>query len=509
MILQHPPTKVCAAERNNMTRLQSSRDNWKLKTKSLRRLIKNSSRQMDRLRVALASSKAREKLITEERDELAQQLRLSRLIKPIPQQSTTILLSVLLVLNARISFRATPRALSCLKFHGRIPHFSSVINWVCRVGLASLRYIKPPDEPWIAIVDMTLDIAFTKALVVLRVPVSIYLRRKGAITLEDVSCAGVVVGKTWKSPDIARALHGMLGDGGSCKAIIKDGANDLAKAVSLWKEEAKREDVAIISDISHEAANAIRKDFDTKESFKNLKERLNKTGTKIFQSSISYLAPPRLRVKGRYMAISRLGRWFGRIQVLLDGVSLAEKGSVVFELRRLFGGMGNLREVAADFCEKSTLLSDVMKILKVQGLNSYTFDECMKKIQSLPEKSNSRNGMEAWLRKHIAVQRQLNIDETPLVVTSDIIESLFGTFKHLLARNPRCELNHMILAMPALCGPMSEARIRQQIGQVSQKDFEEWKKREIKTTGRAKRKQIMADADVQISEQKLAHLKCG
>ena len=473
------------------------------------RLNRNLARQNARMRLNEAASIAREKLWREERDSALEALRCERLIKPIPSDTETMIISILLIVKARISFRAVPRVLSCTGFQGWIPHFSSTINWVCRVGLASLRHMKVPKEDWIAITDMTLDIAYKKALVILRLPLSVYLKREGAITLEDVTCAGVVVRESWKSEDVAKSLHDLLGDEPHLKAIMKDGGYDLAKGVRLWKAEAKRKDVSVISDISHEASNALKADFKDNKSFQQLTRKLKNNATKIYQSHLAYLAPPKLRAKGRFMGISRLGRWLEKIQGLIGGAGRVKKGSLAFELRRLFGGMGNLTYVAGELCKRSALLAEVMDLLKTKGLNRLTFQEAMKKIENLPKRTATRRRMEKWLRRHIQIHCRLGIGQTPLPVSTDIIESLFGTFKTFITRNPKSELNHLILAVPALCGPQSKTRIRQQLGLVSQTDFEKWKKDEIGKTGRMKRREILAGIESQRSEQKWDHLKSG
>ena len=509
VILQHPPWTVCAAESRNMPSIISSRDKWKRKAMERGRLNKNLTRQLARSRSSQVESLGREKLLADECDGLREDLRRERLQKPVVSDLTTMIFSVMLVVDARISFRAVPRVLSCTRFQGWIPHFSSTINWVCRVGLASLRYIKSPQESWIALIDMTLDIAYRKALVVLRLPLSVYLKREGSITLADVSCAGIIVRDSWKSEDVAEALQGLLNDEPHLKAIMKDGGYDLARGVRLWKDSAKRKDVVVISDISHEASNALKQDFKDKNSFQNLTRKLKNNATKIYQSRLAFLAPPKLRPKGRFMGISRLGRWLEKIKGLLGGAGLAEKGSLAFELRRLFGGMGELSYIASELCKRSLILAEIMDILKTKGLNQLSFQEAMKKIETLPKRTATRRRIEQWLRRHIQIQCRLGIGQTPLPISTDIIESLFGTFKSFIARNSKAEFNHLILAMPALCGPQSEERIRHQLALVSHRELELWKKSEIGKTGKMKRLDFLSQTGPLTPEQKWDQFKSG
>ena len=56
---------------------------------------------------------------------------------------------------------------------GWIPHFTSVLNWTMRVGLALLKRAGKVAYPWIAIIDYSLAIGRNKVLVVLRVPLTL------------------------------------------------------------------------------------------------------------------------------------------------------------------------------------------------------------------------------------------------------------------------------------------------------------------------------------------------
>ena len=106
----------------------------------------------------------------------------------ITQAQQIRVLSVLLVLEAVVSYRSVPRILELFNLKTPlelpwIPHFTSVINWSLRVGLGLLRQVCPTCEPWIAIIDYSIDIGTKKALVVLRVKMQTLLQRGGAIRL--------------------------------------------------------------------------------------------------------------------------------------------------------------------------------------------------------------------------------------------------------------------------------------------------------------------------------------
>lgn len=78
-----------------------------------------------------------------------------------------------------------------------IPNFTTVINWTLRFALALMKSTGIIEEPWIAIVDTSIDIACKKVLVVLRIPLSALQNRGSAITLADAECIGISVSETW------------------------------------------------------------------------------------------------------------------------------------------------------------------------------------------------------------------------------------------------------------------------------------------------------------------------
>jgi len=58
-----------------------------------------------------------------------------------------------------------------------------------------------------------------------------------------------------------------------------------------------------------------------------------------------------------------------------------------------------------------------------------------------------------WLQVHIKIQEKTT--PFPLLVSSDIIESLFGNFKHIIERSPQADMSRTTLLIPALCGNLN------------------------------------------------------
>src|SRR5690606_7659371 len=113
----------------------------------------------------------------------------------------------MIAIQAHISFRTVPRVLGFFLSGGDwIPHFTSVINWTLRFGLALMSQVTVTPEPWVAIMDHSIDIGVKKVLVVLRVPLNALLKRGSAVTLEDCECIGIHVSEKSTGVDVTEAL---------------------------------------------------------------------------------------------------------------------------------------------------------------------------------------------------------------------------------------------------------------------------------------------------------------
>ena len=96
-----------------------------------------------------------------------------------------------------------------------------------------------------------------------------------------------------------------------------------------------------------------------------------------------------------------------------------------------------------------------------------------------------RKRLQSWLNQHITIQEKITGDS--LLVSSYIIESLFGKFKHVIERSSYADINRTALLIPALCGNINETVIMQAFEQTSQKDLKDWEEDNIPYTMRKKR----------------------
>lgn len=79
----------------------------------------------------------------------------------------------------------------------------------------------------------------------------------------------------------------------------------------------------------------------------------------------------------------------------------------------------------------------------------------------------------------------------PLMVSSDVLESLFGKFKTIVQRSTKAEINRLIFIMPLLCGKKTEKEISQAIKKCSHNKMLETIKASVPPTLRQMRRKLL------------------
>jgi hypothetical protein len=408
-------------------------------------------------------------------------------------------LCVLLTLNAVVSYRSVPRILELFKSKtnyavGWVPHFTSVINWSLRLGLGLLTQVQAITKPWVAIIDHSIDIGTKKALVVLRVELDALSKRGSAIRLEDCECIGLTVSDKVTGDTLCPELEEIFNRAGNPVAIVKDRDATLNKGVRLWSDQQERP-VPTIDDIGHAIATALKAQFEKLGIYKRFTALVSHGAKCLRQTELAFLMPPKLRSKGRFQSIGKLGEWAEKMLHVFAVKGSAEEGSQLAKLRKAFPHFSQSRDFIVRFASTTAIISLVMDILKNNGLDKTTYKRCFELSRQLPRNSKVKKCLQIWLKKNFALQKTLT--DLPLLVSSDIIESLFGNFKHIIERSPQADMNRTVLLIPALCGRLTDTAVTQALRQASQADIKAWEKQHISYTVRKKRHAFFNGGDSQ------------
>jgi hypothetical protein len=130
-------------------------------------------------------------------------------------------------------------------------------------------------------------------------------------------------------------------------------------------------------------------------------------------------------------------------------------------------------------------LNEVMKIVKTQGLSVETIQVCQERLGDLPARSPIRKEVSHYLQQYVPIVAS---SDSPVLGSSDIIESLIGKAKQRLEANGRSELNKSILLIPCMCGELTQDLIAEALSTVRVEDVSTWVSENVGETMQSKRR---------------------
>jgi hypothetical protein len=267
---------------------------------------------------------------------------------------------------------------------------------------------------------------------------------------------------------ICLELEAIFKRAGKPVAIIKDRDATLNKGVRLWSDQ-QQHPVPTIDDIGHTIATTLKAQFEKPTIYKRFTALISHGAKCLRQTELAFLMPPKLRSKGRFQSIGKLGEWAEKMLHVFAVKGQAEEGSQLAKLRKAFPHFSQARDFIVQFASTTKIISLVMETLKNNGLDKTTYKQCFELSRKLPRNSKVKKCLQTWLKKNFTLQKKLT--SLPLLVSSDIIESLFGNFKHIIERSPQADMNRTVLLIPALSGKLTDTTITRALIQKSMSDI--------------------------------------
>lgn len=384
-----------------------------------------------------------------------------------------------------VSFRSIPRILEVFKsffpFFNKIYHFTSIINWSMKLGYYKLNNICKIPYEWTAIVDSSIKLGNNKLLLILSVKTEIMKDINRALTLKDVEIVGLFVKESLTADIVKELLEEVFVKTGNPRQIVTDGGKDLIKGVNTLKTKCIHS-----LDVGHFSANILKNIYEKNTQYKSLIEFTSNIGLKLRQTVAGWIIPPKLRSKGRFQNISLLAYWvkesFEYYENYLEDCDTKTKEL----LKETFKGYEFLKMFSACFYKDCEIINQILKIIKNEGLSRKTFNDVIIILSELSIESKVRIKLEAYFIENM---EKLEIEEIDtLMLSSDIIESIFGKIKYIIDKAPIRDFNRLSLLLPTLVGSYDEEMIMKALHEVKINDIKKWQDENIGETLFMKRK---------------------
>ncbi len=471
-------------ERKAFKRKSESQQSWKNKAMSRR--------------YELEKAKSRNKELTESRDMWKEQCKIAqnelhtmslsetkiqdRDINEKQIQYVMISLCINLVVNCSVSFRSVPNILTLindlfkklgLHFQFKIPHFTTVINWTLRMGKHLLKTaLVPCQKPWICVIDHTIQIGAKKAFVVLKI-LQEDIRNHGALTLKNVEVLYLQVQEKSNGVIIETILEDVFKVVGYPMQIVMDGGSDLNKGVNLIANKMPHP-FHITYDLTHFIASLLKKKYTSFKKFNNLMSLIANSKNKIRQSILAYLMPKTERSKSRFLNLPSSAQWVEKMLTLLDSIPQETQQQTIEEQKILehFEWLLNESDFMEDFLLEMQTISELQTLLKNTTLNEFSYQKALKILKKMND-PELRLALQEYLKS--AFEKVQN-SSGPLLLFSDIIESLFGKYKFLAKPNAFSEINRLILLLPVICEDITPELVQSAFEKTQNKEAIEFTK---------------------------------
>jgi hypothetical protein len=384
-------------------------------------------------------------------------------------KTALVCLALQLFLVARIGLRAVSRVLAVFGPQlgiAKAPCPQTIINWVTRLSMVRLQSAasftgsplshEPFSNGLIWMIDVSIGLGAGKILAVLALDARHHQRSPTAPSLRQVHCVAVAVAASWTGDTIADFLQRVIAVLGRPAAYLKDGGNDLQKAVRLVGERGLPS--LAIDDISHAAATLLKRHYQNQPLLAPFLSACGRVSGKLKQTLLACLAPPTVQTKARFMNLHRLVTWADRL-LRLSPAGRASPGSTLAKLRACLDQLPSCKAFIKRFRADALPLLECQKILKTKGLSHHTLTQCAPLIDAISS-SAVRRDFASYLQVQLETATTLGLAEVGLPISSDPIESLFGLAKQQGVGEIK-DANRIAMRLPALCGVPTRAEAQQ------------------------------------------------
>lgn len=308
------------------------------------------------------------------------------------------------------------------------PSDSTIRLWMMRSGYANLNKALPDGE-WLMIGDVTVDIGTIKCLVSIGVNLDeLYAREDITLTFDDLEIVGIHPTSTANgefAEDSFKSDISRLGGSKNLKAILIDQGADLTKGAKLIQKQEKG--LKVLHDISHKLSLVLEKDLKNDPNWKKYTKHLTKTKQLTQQTELAGLQPPKQRSKARFMNVSLYIDWFYKVKKSKQDGNLSHIPEERFN--EYFGWMSQF-EFFYEIVHQKVGISEIIKdTIRRGGYSMEIYEYLLDLFVLMP----FDKGVHPFICKALnAVYEEVEKldEEERLPGATEIIESLFGSYKH-------------------------------------------------------------------------------
>lgn len=394
-------------------------------------------------------------------------------------------------------------SLRVLQLPYALPNWSTGRLWLLRLGYYKLTRAKEQADDWAWIIDHTVQVGQEKCLVILGVRLHVLATQRRPLSHEDVEPLVLLPMSPSNGPLILQQLEASAKLTGIPRQIVADQGPDLKAGIEAFCQ--KHPTTSSIYDIKHKTAGVLKHELAGDTSWHTFTRLAAQSKRLVQQSALSCLAPPNQRAKARYMNIDVLVRWGKQ---LLDVMDHPERlCDLQIDRAMVDVKLGWIREFRTNLAEWQELLEVIEvseTLVRRQGVYRGVHRELKTRLAPVTRCARSR-AVGAHLVAFLAQESLKAKANECLLGSSEVIESVFGKFKHIERDQAKAGFTGLVLSVAAMVSTTTAEVVQQALSTVTTQKVLSWCKQTLGASVQGKRRKAFATHEK--TEQKRDRLR--
>lgn len=357
------------------------------------------------------------------------------------------------------------------------PSHTTVQNFVLRIGLYIVQRTDLKYNDWILIADHTIGAGTTKCFIVLGIRHSDYLRLERPLQHRDLQTLALIPVEQSTGAIVHEQLSELVSRCGVPLAIVSDHGSDLKKGVEMLQHE--HPSLIALYDIVHLVSRLIEKSLTSDDCWSEYRKACCACASRVRQSKLSHLKPPRPKTKARYMNVAPEIRWGTRALALLDRV---RQGNLTTRqqqrlprdlIEEKLGWLDEYRSAIGAWQELVAVGGCVNALVRRHGYGVDT----MTALRTQVAEPTHPDAKQLLVGIHAAIEPMCEAASrhTSLPGSSEVLESLIGKGKRLLGTsNNSNSLTRQVLAIATATATITSSLVREALATCRIKHLKQW-----------------------------------
>jgi len=380
------------------------------------------------------------------------------------------------------------------------PSFSSVRNWLGRIGLYELQITKEYRTGWVFIIDLTVELGKQKCLVVLGVSQqyleSTILPLSRGLKHHDVQLLALEIMDSTRGELIDQKLCELADMLGYPVQIISDHGSDLEKGIKLFTT--RYPSIIYTYDVTHAMALLLKHELATSEKYQSFIQKCSQCRHQLQQTELSFISPPSQRSQCRYFNVEKLIDWAQKllncpIETLFKLAPMSDPEILNQKLIMKFGWLKDYQEEISIWGQMVMMTRTLETQLKQNGINQQSMAKF--ELEKFFNLSNKTLVFRQNIIEYITIETNKIPEARTIIATSDIIESIFGKYKHFSSRCPLKQIGQMILSISLCTMNLATSVVKQALENVRYIDLKDWASQVFGQSMLSKRKIVFSISD--------------